>query len=66
MFMNIPKMPDPAKSEIAAAMKLRNQFAMAALTGIVTRNETYGPDDIDSKVVTAFEFADAMMAHRGK
>ena len=44
---------------------LRDQFAMAALTGVITRSGTYfGIDDFHNFATWSYEIADAMMEAR--
>lgn len=44
---------------------LRDQFAMVALTGIITRSATYfGIEEFDKLAVWSYEIADAMMKVR--
>jgi hypothetical protein len=44
---------------------LRDQFAMAALTGIITRSATYfGIEEFDKLAMWSYEIADAMMKVR--
>ena len=46
---------------------LRDQFAMAALTGVITRSATYfGIEEFDKFAVWSYEIADAMMEAREK
>jgi hypothetical protein len=46
---------------------LRDQFAMAALTGTITRSATYfGVEDFSSFAAWSYEIADAMMEAREK
>ena len=49
-------------------MDIRDQFAMAALTGIITRLNINNPEDCDPKngADAAYKFADAMMEARKK
>lgn len=44
---------------------LRDQFAMAALTGLIVTNKDLYPTAIDAAVV-AYAIADAMLAERDK
>jgi hypothetical protein len=49
----------------AAQPTLRDQFAMAALTGTITRSATYfGVEDFSSFAAWSYEIADAMMEAR--
>ena len=53
------------KSELLDRPTLRDQFAMSALTGTITRSATYfGIEDFDKFAVWSYEIADAMLAAR--
>lgn len=54
-----PEPPAPAMPRPRAPMALRDHFAAAALTGLVTRGE-----DSDDVPAAAFRLADAMLAAR--
>jgi hypothetical protein len=46
---------------------LRDEFAMAALTGVITRSATYfGIEDFHKFAEWSYEVADAMMKERNK
>jgi hypothetical protein len=52
----------------AGTKTLRDEYAMVALTGLVTRDSARDGrrSDIESDAVLAYRYADAMMAERGK
>jgi len=53
------------KSELLDRPSLRDQFAMAALTGIITRSATYFDENgFNQFAVWSYEIADAMLAAR--
>jgi len=53
------------KSELLDRPSLRDQFAMAALTGIITRSATYFDEiGFNQFAVWSYEIADAMLAVR--
>ena len=70
-----PAAPPPAAPPPPAALTLRDQFAMAALTGLLADPdtadaETYGNETYeetrDSMCKAAYDYADAMLAARSK
>ena len=53
------------KSELLDRPSLRDQFAMAALTGIITRSATYFDENgFNQFAVWSYEIADAMLVAR--
>jgi len=55
------------KSELLDRPSLRDQFAMAVLTGIITRSATYFDENgFNQFAVWSYEIADAMLAARNE
>jgi diacylglycerol kinase family enzyme len=55
------------KSELLDRPSLRDQFAMAALTGIITRCATYFDENgFNQFAIWSYEIADAMLAARNE
>lgn len=54
------------KQKCESDLSLRDQFAAAALTGLLAHQHGYYGDDIDEPAGDAYAYADAMLRERGK
>lgn len=66
--MTLPAQPDDRQYQYSysstSEKKLRDEFAMAALTGLLSGSHVIAVDSIEAVCVTSYNFADAMMKAR--